>query len=96
VLLLWGREDKITTLAMGERLSKELPKARLVVFPQCGHFPMYEAKLPSTRELVSFLAPDAGPSAPVTPKIPSTPKEEKSNEPQAPAHEAPPMKETPF
>ncbi|HVY47470.1 MAG TPA: alpha/beta fold hydrolase, partial [Minicystis sp.] len=25
VLLLWGREDKVTTLAFGERLSKELP-----------------------------------------------------------------------
>lgn len=56
VLLLWGREDKVTTLEYGERLSKELPRAKLVVYPQCGHFPMIEAKTPSTRELVEFLA----------------------------------------
>ncbi len=56
VLLLWGREDKVTTLDYGERLSKDLPRAKLVVYPQCGHFPMIEAKAPSTRELVEFLA----------------------------------------
>ncbi len=57
VLLLWGREDKVTLLSYGERLSKDLPNARLVVYPQCGHFPMVEAKAPSTREVVTFLAP---------------------------------------
>lgn len=55
-LLLWGREDKVSPLAYGERLSKELPNARLVIFPQCGHFPMIEAQAPSTRELVDFLS----------------------------------------
>lgn len=54
-LLLWGREDQVATLANGERLSKELPRARLVVYPQCGHFPMIEAQAPSTRDLVKFL-----------------------------------------
>ena len=43
-ILLWGREDQVTTLRFGERLSKELPDAKLVVYPQCGHFPMIEAK----------------------------------------------------
>jgi pimeloyl-ACP methyl ester carboxylesterase len=91
VLLLWGREDKITTLAMGERLSKELPRARLVVFPQCGHFPMYEAKLPSTRELVAFLAPDPNGGAKAAP--PPAARDEKS---EPPSPEKAPMKETPF
>lgn len=59
VLLLWGREDRVTTLSVGERLSKQLPRARLVVFPQCGHFPMLEAANASTAELVRFLAEDA-------------------------------------
>lgn len=35
-LLLWGREDRVTTLAIGERLSQQLPHARLVVYPRCG------------------------------------------------------------
>lgn len=55
VLLLWGREDVVTTLDFGERLFKELPSARLVVYPKCGHFPMLEAPAASTTELVKFL-----------------------------------------
>ena len=54
-LLLWGREDVVTTLDFGERLSKELPDARLVVYPRCGHFPMLEAASASTIELSKFL-----------------------------------------
>jgi pimeloyl-ACP methyl ester carboxylesterase len=55
VLLLWGREDRVTPLSVGERLSKQLPRARLVVYPQCGHFPMVEAASASTAELARFL-----------------------------------------
>jgi pimeloyl-ACP methyl ester carboxylesterase len=59
-LLLWGREDIVTTLAFGERLSNEMAHARLVVYPRCGHFPMVEAKAPSNAELIGFLALDRG------------------------------------
>ncbi|MEZ4300537.1 MAG: alpha/beta hydrolase [Polyangiaceae bacterium] len=59
VLLLWGREDVVTTLDFGERLSKELPNARLVVYPKCGHFPMIEAIAASNTELAKFLAEEA-------------------------------------
>lgn len=55
VLLLWGREDKVTPLGYGERLQNRLPNARLVVYPQCGHLPMIEASGPSTQELLRFL-----------------------------------------
>lgn len=58
-LLLWGREDQVTPLWVGERLSRELPKATLLTYPGCGHFPMIEAKHASTRALVQFLAPEA-------------------------------------
>lgn len=57
VLLLWGREDKVATVEVGERLSRDLPNSRLVVYPRCGHFPMIEAREASTRELVDFLRP---------------------------------------
>jgi pimeloyl-ACP methyl ester carboxylesterase len=63
-LLLWGREDLVTTVTYGERLSNELAHAKLVVYPRCGHFPMVEAKAPSTVELLAFLAPDTA----LTPK----------------------------
>lgn len=55
VLLLWGREDRVTSLSWGERLANELADARLRVYPRCGHFPMIEAARPSTRDLVEFL-----------------------------------------
>jgi pimeloyl-ACP methyl ester carboxylesterase len=55
VLLLWGREDKVTTLKTGERLLRDLPNARLEVYPRCGHFPMIEALSASTRDLADFL-----------------------------------------
>jgi pimeloyl-ACP methyl ester carboxylesterase len=56
VLLLWGRDDVVTTLAFGERLSHDLPHARLVVYPRCGHFPMIEARNQSNAEVLKFLA----------------------------------------
>jgi pimeloyl-ACP methyl ester carboxylesterase len=85
-LLLWGREDRVTTLSVGERLSKDLPKAKLIVYPQCGHFPMIEAFTPSTRDLIAFLdeatsvavAPaPTPPPAPVQPESPAPVEEGK-------------------
>lgn len=60
-LLLWGREDLVTTQSYGERLSRDLPNAKLIMYPRCGHFPMIEAKEASTRDLVEFLKDDAKP-----------------------------------
>lgn len=54
-LLLWGREDQVTPLAYGERLSHDLPSSKLVVYPACGHFPMLEAVAASNRDLLAFL-----------------------------------------
>ncbi len=64
VLLLWGREDTVTTLEMGERLSHDLPNSRMIVYPLCGHLPMIEAASASNRDLVQFLSADLAPPAP--------------------------------
>lgn len=55
-LLLWGRDDALSPLWVGERLVAELRCARLVSYPRCGHFPMLEAADASTRDLVAFLS----------------------------------------
>lgn len=55
-LLLWGREDLTTPVSIGERLVRQLPQSRLVIYPRCGHFPMLEAAPESTRELAEFLS----------------------------------------
>ena len=54
-LLLWGREDRVTFVTFGERLLRELPDAKMHVYPRCGHFPMVEAAAESTHDLVAFL-----------------------------------------
>ncbi|HEY3352633.1 MAG TPA: alpha/beta fold hydrolase [Polyangia bacterium] len=58
VLLLWGREDHVTPVGIGERLVKELRQARLVVYPRCGHLPMIEAMYASNAEILRFLRED--------------------------------------
>lgn len=54
-LLLWGREDVVSPVSVGERLLRELPNSKLVIYPRCGHFPMFEAAAQSTRDLLAFL-----------------------------------------
>lgn len=63
-LLMWGREDIVTPLRFGERLSRDLPHSKLVVYPRCGHFPMIEALAASNRDLVQFLNEGPRESAP--------------------------------
>ena len=58
VLVIWGREDPVTALAWGERLVNELPNARLMVVPRCGHLPMLEAPGATSNALLRFLAED--------------------------------------
>jgi len=54
-LLLWGREDPVVPLWVGERLAKALPTARLEVLPECGHMPQEEAAQDSLERLQRFL-----------------------------------------
>ena len=58
-LLLWGREDEVTPVSVGEQLVRHLRDARLLVYERCGHFPMIEAEASSTRDLIAFLAEGA-------------------------------------
>lgn len=94
VLLLWGREDHVTPLSVGERLARELPNARLVTYAQCGHFPMIEHAASSTRELVAFL--DAGAAPATATRAPSALSGGAiSIAPAPPAAEAPVLDEPP-
>ncbi len=59
-LLLWGREDIVTPIKYGERLSRDLPNASMIIYPRCGHFPMIEALNASNRDLVKFITKAEG------------------------------------
>jgi len=91
VLLLWGREDVVTTVKFAERLSRDLPHARLVVYPQCGHFPMFEAKRQSNEDLLKFLAEEDPPVATVEAPKPAPPPAAASAVSPAAARTAPPV-----
>jgi pimeloyl-ACP methyl ester carboxylesterase len=58
-LVLWGREDRVARLPFGERLARELPRARLVVMPRCGHIPMWECTGETVGALRQFLDGDS-------------------------------------
>ena len=55
-LILWGREDEIVPLAIGERLHRAIPQSKLVVVDRCGHIPHEEcpeAAIPAVLEFMS-------------------------------------------
>lgn len=55
-LLIWGREDRIVPLGIGERLERDLPDARLEILEGCGHIPPEEKPRESLELFRSFLA----------------------------------------
>jgi pimeloyl-ACP methyl ester carboxylesterase len=54
-LILWGENDRLLPPTLGSVFSEEIPRARFVVLPQCGHVPMLEAPNELNAELVRFL-----------------------------------------
>lgn len=54
-LIIWGREDGLTALAMGERFKKEIQGSELVVFDKCGHVPQLEKAADFNAALMKFL-----------------------------------------
>jgi pimeloyl-ACP methyl ester carboxylesterase len=54
-LVLWGRQDPVVPLSIGERLARALPDARLVVLDRCGHIPSEERPEASLAALREFL-----------------------------------------
>lgn len=41
-IVLWGENDRMIPLKIAERLQKEIPGAKLVPIPGCGHMPQLE------------------------------------------------------
>ncbi len=55
-LIVWGAEDRIFPASCAEAALREIPGARLVVIPRCGHFPHVEAFRAFHGVLLGFLA----------------------------------------
>lgn len=55
-LILWGREDGITPVALGERFEREIPGSKLLIFDKCGHFPNIEQADQFNMAVMDFLS----------------------------------------
>ncbi len=63
-LVLLGSSDRIVPTRVGVRVAEHLPHSRLVVMPNVGHVPQFEATDDTLREVLAFLedAPSGKPS----------------------------------
>lgn len=55
VLLAWGVKDRIVPLAIGEKMQRELPNARLVAYSDCGHLAVIECRQRLLPDVERFL-----------------------------------------
>lgn len=54
-LMIWGRDDRVNTLEQGLTLMRQLPKAKMLVYPQCGHWAQWEKAEDFNRDVLNFL-----------------------------------------
>lgn len=57
VTVVWGEHDDVLPLEVGEQLTRELPRAELVILPRCGHIPHLECPqrfLPALRRALGL------------------------------------------
>ena len=52
--LIWGNDDKLIPAAYAQAWLKQLPKARLLPIPNCGHLPHVERPDEVVRAVKSF------------------------------------------
>jgi pimeloyl-ACP methyl ester carboxylesterase len=55
VLVITGEDDRVVPTGESIRLTEELPDARLVVIPDCGHVPMEECPQSFLESITGFL-----------------------------------------
>jgi pimeloyl-ACP methyl ester carboxylesterase len=55
-LIITGDDDRIVPTAQSIRLAEELPDARLVVIPNCGHLPQEECPEAFLKATAAFLS----------------------------------------
>jgi pimeloyl-ACP methyl ester carboxylesterase len=54
-LILWGRQDGVIPLKVGELLNQDLPNSTLEVFEQCGHIPQEEKPEETIASISRFM-----------------------------------------
>lgn len=54
-LILWGRQDAVIPLKVGELLDQDIPNSRLEVFEECGHIPQEEKPEETIASISRFI-----------------------------------------
>ncbi len=62
-LIIWGREDALTSLASGKMMASDIAGSEMTVLDNCGHVPQFECAAPFNAALVKFLSSGTGPTA---------------------------------
>jgi len=65
VLIVWGASDEIIPVAHGHAAAQVIPRAHLVVIPDCYHRPHIEAHAEFYRQTIGFLQATEWPPHPV-------------------------------
>ena len=58
-LLIWGREDELTPLAIAEAFAQDIAGSKKVIIDKCGHIPQIEKAAEFNLALLKFLNGDA-------------------------------------
>ena len=56
VLIVWGKQDVLTPLSVGEAMRREMPQSVLVILDGCGHIAPIECHNRVLQEMQRFLA----------------------------------------
>lgn len=56
-LVLWGEEDRVFPLAVGEGLHQTIKGSRFIRIPKAGHIPQWEQPDLVNQELITFIRP---------------------------------------
>lgn len=54
-LIIWGREDRVNPMDQGLIMMKQIPNARFLVLPKCGHWAQWEKAEEFNRTVRGFL-----------------------------------------
>jgi len=54
-LIVWGKQDGLTLLALGERFNKEIAGSEIFIIDKCGHVPQMEKAAEFNAALLRFL-----------------------------------------
>jgi pimeloyl-ACP methyl ester carboxylesterase len=56
-LVLWGKEDRVFPLAVGEELHRTIRGSQFVAIPDAGHIPQWEQPDLVNRSLIAYIQP---------------------------------------